>query len=160
MKQYYFLNARNEQCGPVDESELIKYDVTYETYVWTTGMSGWQKAGEIVSHQFLTGNNVPPPPPGVTVNTPPKFRASTTTVTSSCPETYMVWSILATVLCCLPAGVVSVIYSSKVDSLWRNGQYNEARDASNKAKLWCIISAGVGIIVWFIWVLCVLISGL
>ena len=31
------------------------------------------------------------------------------------PESYLVWAILSTVCCCLPFGVVSIVYASKVD---------------------------------------------
>ena len=33
------------------------------------------------------------------------------------PENYLVWAILCTVLCCLPIGIVSIVYSTKVSGL-------------------------------------------
>ena len=62
------------------------------------------------------------------------------------PNNYMVWSILATLFCCLPLGIWSIICSSKVNRLYQQGDYNGAVDASNKAKRWVIISAIIGII--------------
>jgi len=56
---------------------------------------------------------------------------------------YLVWSILTTLLCCLPFGVVAIIYSTQVDSKLRMGDYYGALDASKKAKMWCIISASI-----------------
>ena len=61
------------------------------------------------------------------------------------PDNYLVWSILVTVVCCLAGGIVAIIYSSKVNSLWDQGRYNEAIEASNSAKTWCIVSAVVGV---------------
>ena len=61
------------------------------------------------------------------------------------PDNYLVWAILSTVLCCLPFGIVSIVKSSKVDSLWFNGNHAEAIQASNDAKKWAIISAVAGL---------------
>jgi RsiW-degrading membrane proteinase PrsW (M82 family) len=63
------------------------------------------------------------------------------------PDNYLVWAILSTVLCCLPFGIVSIVYSTKVSGLWASGQYGEAQAAANNAKKWAIISAIVGAVV-------------
>ena len=57
------------------------------------------------------------------------------------PDNYLVWSILTTVLCCLPFGIVAIVKSSKVDTLWAQGYYDEAIKSANDAKKWCIIGA-------------------
>jgi Interferon-induced transmembrane protein len=62
------------------------------------------------------------------------------------PDNYLVWAILVTVLCCLPFGIVSLVYSTKVSGLWAQGQYAEAQAASDNAKKWAIIGAIVGVI--------------
>ena len=62
------------------------------------------------------------------------------------PDNYLVWAILSTVLCCLPAGIVSIVYSTKVSGLWAQGRYGEAQAASASAKKWAIISAIVGVV--------------
>lgn len=62
------------------------------------------------------------------------------------PKNYLVLAILATLFCCLPFGIVSIIFSSKVNNLWDSGDYAGAQDASNKAKTWVIVSAIVGFI--------------
>lgn len=62
------------------------------------------------------------------------------------PDNYLVWSILTTVLCCLPFGIVAIVKSSKVDSLWAQGQYAEAQKSANDAKMWSMIGAGCGLL--------------
>lgn len=62
------------------------------------------------------------------------------------PDNYMVWSILATVLCCLPLGIVSIVYSGKVNDYWEQGRSVEAKEASDKAKMWAMIAAGGGLL--------------
>jgi len=75
------------------------------------------------------------------------------------PDNYLVWAILCTVLCCLPLGVVSIVYSTKVSGLWAQGRYAEAQSASDSAKKWAIIGAVVGavtyvigVVLWFAFV--------
>jgi hypothetical protein len=66
------------------------------------------------------------------------------------PDNYLVWAILCTVLCCLPFGIVSIVYSTKVSGLWSQGRYAEAQVAANNAKKWAIIGAIVAAVVWLI----------
>ncbi|MGW4062859.1 CD225/dispanin family protein [Amycolatopsis sp. NPDC004747] len=57
------------------------------------------------------------------------------------PDNNMVWAILSTVLCCLPLGVVAIVKSSQVQSLWFQGQYAEAQKAAADARKWAMWSA-------------------
>ncbi len=63
------------------------------------------------------------------------------------PDSNLVWAILTTLLCCLPFGIVAIVYASKVDSLYAAGQYAEAQQASDNAKKWSILAAVVGALV-------------
>lgn len=47
-------------------------------------------------------------------------------------------------LCCLPFGIVSLVYSNKVSGLWAQGRFGEAQEASSNAKKWAIIGAIAG----------------
>ncbi|MDD7250901.1 MAG: CD225/dispanin family protein [Prevotellaceae bacterium] len=67
------------------------------------------------------------------------------------PENYLVWAILSTVCCCLPFGIVSIVYAAKVDSLYTSKQYEAALEASGKAKRWALIAAGSGVAVGIIY---------
>ncbi len=60
-----------------------------------------------------------------------------------CPDSYLVWAILTTVLCFLPLGVVSIVYAVRVDSCYTMGDYAGALENSRKAKKWAIWSAAV-----------------
>ncbi|MGO9383061.1 MAG: CD225/dispanin family protein [Mycobacterium sp.] len=66
------------------------------------------------------------------------------------PDNYLVWAILCTVLCCLPLGIVSIVYSTKVSGLWAQGRYAEAQSAAESAKKWAIIGAVVGAVLYVI----------
>ena len=52
------------------------------------------------------------------------------------PKNYLVESILITLFCCLPLGVVAIINASKVNSAYDAGNYAEAQKASEDAKKW------------------------
>ena len=69
------------------------------------------------------------------------------------PDNYLVWAILSTILCCLPLGIVSIVYSTKVSGLWAQGRFGEAQAASDNAKKWAIISAVVGVVAYVIGVI-------
>jgi hypothetical protein len=55
-----------------------------------------------------------------------------------------VWAILTTVLCCLPLGIVSIVFSSQVNSKWALGDAAGAQASSAKAKRFAIIGAIIG----------------
>ena len=62
------------------------------------------------------------------------------------PDNYLVWSILSTVLCCVPLGIVAIVYSTKVDKLWESGNFDEAEASARKAKTWMLIAIACGVI--------------
>ncbi|MCM1076128.1 MAG: CD225/dispanin family protein [Bacteroides sp.] len=62
------------------------------------------------------------------------------------PDNYLIWSILATICCCLPTGIIAIIYASKVSPAYYRGDYMAAMDASSKAQMWLIISFVAGLI--------------
>ena len=60
-------------------------------------------------------------------------------------QNYLVFAILATVFCCLPAGIPAIIYAAHVNSKLQAGDLAGAQAASNNAKMWCLISLGLGL---------------
>ncbi len=67
------------------------------------------------------------------------------------PDNWLAWSILSTLFCCLPAGIVAIVYSSKVDGLWFGGQKAAAADAARKAKTWTLVSVIAAAAGWIIY---------
>ncbi len=68
------------------------------------------------------------------------------------PDNCLVWAILATVFCCLPFGIVSIVYAAKVDSEWALGHYDEAEAAAKTAQTWAIVSVVVPLVVLFLYI--------
>ena len=50
---------------------------------------------------------------------------------------YLVQSILVTLFCCLPFGIVAIVYSAQVNTKLEAGDYQGAVEASANAKKWC-----------------------
>ena len=59
------------------------------------------------------------------------------------PPNNLVWAILATLLCCLPTGIVAIVYAAQVDSKFAGGDVAGAQHASEQAMTWSWISAAV-----------------
>lgn len=62
------------------------------------------------------------------------------------PPNYLWQAVAVTILCCLPFGIVGIIYASKVDSLFLASRYAEANNASRQAKTWTIVSLCTGLV--------------
>ena len=63
------------------------------------------------------------------------------------PPNYLVWAILSTILCFLPLGIVSIVFSAQVNSKWAAGDVAGAQRASDLAKKLTIWTVVVGVIV-------------
>lgn len=62
------------------------------------------------------------------------------------PQTHLVWSVLATVMCCLIPGIVAIVYSTMVSSRYYAGDLEGARRASRMAEYWIIASVVTGVV--------------
>lgn len=62
------------------------------------------------------------------------------------PPTYMVISVIATLLCCLIPGIVAIFFSAKVSSAYYSGDLEGARRASRNAEIWIIVSFCLGVL--------------
>jgi hypothetical protein len=66
------------------------------------------------------------------------------------PNNWLWLAIVVTILCCLPFGIVSIIYAAKVDSLYFNGRYEESKQMSQRAKMWIFISMGAALLYYIL----------
>ena len=58
---------------------------------------------------------------------------------------HLVWAILVTIFCCLPFGIVSIVYAAQVNTKLSAGDVDGARLASQNAKTWAWVAFGVGV---------------
>ncbi|MEO8003065.1 MAG: CD225/dispanin family protein [Arenimonas sp.] len=57
-------------------------------------------------------------------------------------------AVLTLCCCCIPFGVVPLIFSTQVNSKLASGDYAGAQSASDNAKLWSWISIGIALLVF------------
>lgn len=75
------------------------------------------------------------------------------------PDNYLWLSILVTLFCCMPFGIVGIIYSSKTDSYFDSGDTASAMRSSSKAKSWALWGLVLTVIFWILYIgLCVLLG--
>lgn len=61
---------------------------------------------------------------------------------------YLVQAILVTICCCIPGGIVAIVYAAQVNGRLAAGDYAGAANASNSAKGWCWASFWIGLVVY------------
>ena len=71
---------------------------------------------------------------------------------------HMVWAILTTLFCCLPLGIVSIIYAAQVDGKRAAGDIRGARESSEKAKFWAVLSACLMLVPMVLYLLFILVA--
>lgn len=169
MSKYYYIDKQGWQHGPVEKEQLKGLGITPDTMVWGEGMSGWKRAIEVpeitVMFQRAPENplRTPPPVPESARQQPRQENAAPRADNRAVdenplypkPSTYLWLGICTTILCCLPFGIVSIVYGAKVDNMWFAGRYNDAMRYSSLAKNWGIASAATAAGVWLIYLLVV-----
>ena len=93
--------------------------------------------------QSRPNNPVPPPPPGYTPPQPLPQGAPSYATPVDIPN-YLVQAILVTI-CCLPAGIVSIVFAAQVNGKIVRGDIVGARSDSQNAKTWAWVSFGLGL---------------
>ncbi len=122
--------------------------------VWREGLPDWTTAARLQETAVLFRRPDPYQPQGPATYGAPQPAPYQTYAPGGpmpgerpeMPQTYLVWAIIATLCCCLPGGIVALVYSSRVSPLYNSGDYEGARRASERAGLWVIISFVAGII--------------
>lgn len=82
----------------------------------------------------------PPPPP------PPPHGGSYAPQPGAPVPNYLVQSILVTLCCCLPFGIVAIVFAAQVNSKLAAGDVAGAQAASRNARMWCWIAFAAGLI--------------
>jgi hypothetical protein len=75
------------------------------------------------------------------------------------PKNWLVESILVTIFCCLPFGIVGIINAASVNTRYDRGDYDGALRASQEAGKWTKIGLWVGVASYIIWLALVFLFG-
>lgn len=181
----YYLAVGTMPEGPYTPAELLNHGLKLDSLVWAEGMPEWIQAGKIpeLAELVFARDSGPCPPPlaGPVSGMAPTFPASSAGCGAApqpqtrpqpvcpdpyyngpCPKTWLVESILTTLLCCLPFGIVGIINASRVQSLWEQGFHDQALKASKAAGTWVAVAfftglaLGIFYLLSFLWPLAIL----
>ena len=141
MKKYHYTDGITS-FGPFTLEELGERNITKKTKVWFQGLGKWKPAGEIPE---LAGI--------LKLAPPPITRAASHNASAQPPKTWLVESILVTLFCFLPLGIVGIIYASKVESQFQAGDIEGANRAAANAKKWTIAGLCVAIFIVLIYLI-------
>lgn len=160
----YWIIINGKAQGPYGVEEMMRRGATPSTPVWRQGMTEWVPAATVreLAGYFSADTegeqldySTPPPSPEVGAAGPQMANAynpyaaqprQPSPDSQPMPSTYLGWNIAATILCCIPAGIIGIVFSAMVRGKYDQGDYAGAVKASSRASLWFIISIVVGII--------------
>ena len=153
--QYWAIATTGERLGPMTLEQLVSLRPRPETPRWRQGLADWTAAGEV---EELRGFFAPPaplcpaPPAAASSYTAPAPQRMPYNYQSAdnqqppMPPTYLAWSIVAMLVCCVVTGIVALIYSTKVSSRYYAGDYEGARKASENTAIWLAVTIVCGLI--------------
>jgi Interferon-induced transmembrane protein/GYF domain 2 len=158
----WFYAKGSQTHGPVSEGDfrnLISLGtVGPDDLVWKEGMSAWQPASAVPGLVFPPAGRVPPPP--VPSSEPSIPTAPAPPSPGPAIPDYLPWSIAATLLCCLPAGIAAIYYSVKANSARTTGNFDVARRQAQVARKWLIAAVAIGIVFTIIYLIIVIVGGI
>lgn len=139
----YWIIVNDTQQGPMEFEQMLNTPgFGPDMPVWREGLPDWTTVSRLPETAVLFSRPAPAQA-NVHIYAPGSPAPANQ---EQMPPTYLVWAILATLCCCLPTGVVALIYASRVSPFYQRGDYQGARDASEKACWWVIISFVAGLI--------------
>lgn len=134
--QYYVI-INGEQRGPFTFEELAGQNISRQTMIWRRGLNEWTMAKDLPELDDLM-SQLPPDIPN-SAETPKSTRNK-----PMMPKSWLVESVLVTLFCCLPFGIVGIIYSILISSHYNSGNYEAAEEASRNAGKWTKIGFWIG----------------
>ena len=145
---YYYYTDGKERYGPFTIDELRDRIITPETLVWKEGMSDWSPAKYLRELDVLFYTTP------LTSIGPPDIRDYER---EKPPKNWLVESILVTIFCCpFIFGIMGIMQSSKIETLWLRGDRIGARDASKEAAMWLRIGLIVSLVLYGLFLMLVI----
>ena len=134
-----------KQYGPYSLQDITIHvrdgNLTPEDSAWYEGAPDWMPLKQVPGIS-LPITHLVPPPPGSNV---------TRVVMLTKPDNNLLGAIVSTLCCCLPFGIVSIVYAAQVNSKWEAGDHDGAMAAARNAKMWYHITLVAGLVVGGIW---------
>jgi len=150
MKTYsmsgWFYSKDGQQLGPVSreqlETEVQSGNISQESLIWKEGQADWLSFSKVMGDTAAVSSA-----PAQSAAAPYNPAVAPVSQTPVAIPSYLWQAITVTVLCCWPFGIVAIVNAAKVNGLIASNQLDAAREASEKAKKWSIITLLVGLVV-------------
>jgi hypothetical protein len=142
---YKIIGADGQQYGPVTAEQLRQWitegRANAETLAQAEGGTDWKPLGQIAEFapQFSAATSSAPPP----LTGQPRPHV----------PNYLVPAILCTIFCCLPFGIPAIVFAAQVNSKLQAGDVTGAMESSRKARRWCWLAFGLGLIPMLAWII-------
>lgn len=143
----YWVIINNQRLGPLPVEELKNLNIQRDTLVWHEGLRDWSRAASLPELSDIVPAPAPIPPipwRNGLQETPEPHGANRQA--EPLPPTYLAWNIVVMICCCIPTGLVGLIYSTMVQPRYMRGDYDGARKASQNAEIWLIVTIVAGLI--------------
>jgi len=163
MQKYHYTDGTNS-FGPFTLEELRHKSITADTYIWTPELTNWTKAGEVPELAELIKGDFTAQHPTDQVSAPPipqqqaapnynsgNAYTPPTSIFEQPPKTYLIESIIATIICCIPLGIPAIIYATQVERKFYMGDKIGAEASSKNAKKWIIIAIVGSVIAYLLY---------
>ncbi len=137
--QYFVYSKTGERFGPATVQDLNEW--AKDGRVDINSMVAAMDTEEVIPITKVPGFQIAPPVPKSNTT----YQPQPTKPASVFVENNLVQAILVTMCCCLPFGIVSIVYASQVDGFARSGDRVAAEDAADKAQSWANWGFGVGL---------------
>lgn len=69
-------------------------------------------------------------------------------VSNQRPKNWLIEAILVTIFCCMPFGVVGIIYAAQVNNYYADGNYARALNASKEAERFTKLGFFISLALW------------
>jgi len=139
---FTIIGGDGRQYGPVSVDQIRQWiaegRVNAQTLAQAEGSVEWKALG--LFPEFAAAATPPVMP-----STPPVPPAPTYQPRQHAPS-YLVPAILSTICCCLPIGIVSIVYAAQVNGKLQSGDMAGAREASQKARTWFWVAVVLGLL--------------
>ncbi|MDG2400041.1 MAG: GYF domain-containing protein [Akkermansiaceae bacterium] len=161
MKWYYTKNQK--QQGPVTKDDLLRMlndgTLAATDLAWNKEMDDWKPIQEIEillkKYPNIEETSTQPSHDSTLVRRRrdkgdykiAEWAVKTLDSKPSAAPTYLWQSLLITLFCCQPLGILGVFYANRVQLLERSGRRSKALIASEKAKNCCILGFLTGLII-------------
>jgi len=142
-------------AAPVQDPSVSQVSFEQPVPSSPAGPGPWGAPADRTGH---VGPPPPPPAPGPQDYRSSYERPASPYVTQGrqqpvppMPPTYLWQSVVVLLLCCLPLGVVALVFATQVSSRHESGDYAGAVDASGRARTWATVAFIAGLLFYVLY---------